>query len=173
MRLRGYTDRTPIAKRTRRVRWPDRFVTEPSAQYELLGAKYRDREAGRIPLPRSAHDLWAQHKYSVMARDQAMYRAIGRRVATMRSKLELSSLAEELVLVLRVDPPAGDLVNALEHMWGYVSKVATADERRIAMSSACDLLLRTRELAQRSSVRYLLASTALGELAMFTEHVDL
>ena len=101
-----------------------------------------------------------------------MYHAIGRRVAAMRSKPELSSLAEELVLVLRIDPRDGDLVNALEHMWGYVSKIATADDRRIAKTSASDLLLKTRELALQSNVRYLLASTALGELAMFTDRAD-
>jgi hypothetical protein len=169
MRLRGYSDRTPIVERRRSVRWPDRFVTEPSAQYALLSLKYRRLEPGRIPLPRSAQQLWAHHKYSVMARDQARYRELGRRMARRGSSAELAALAEELVLILRDDPPPGDLMNALEHMWGHVSKHASAADRQLAQSSTVTLLQKTRELALACQERYLLTSTALGELAMFTE----
>jgi len=167
MDLRGYTDRTPIAPAAGRLRWPDAFVTAPLSQFELLRTKYRGREPGRIALPRSAHELWAQHKYSVMARDQAAYRAIGRSVARMRRAADASALAEQLVLLLRETPARSALVNALEHMWGYVSRSASAAERAAAHQSPRALLARTRELAVRERQPYLMAATALSELAAF------
>jgi Pyrimidine dimer DNA glycosylase/Protein of unknown function (DUF1722) len=167
MRLRGYVDRTPIQDDVRRVHWPTVFVTPPSEQYALLRSKYRDRQPGRIPLPRNAQELWAHHKYSVMARDPATYRTIGRRVARMPRGASLSCVAEELVFILREDPPHGRLVNALEHLWGHVSKIATRDERKDAQRSAAAMLLETRELAVRTNDRHLMASTALSELAAF------
>src|SRR5688500_4518201 len=91
MRLRGYVDRTPLDA-PRDARWPEVFVTPVAGQFELLAAKYRGRESGRIPLPRSPQQLWAHHKYSVMARDPAEYRRIGRRVAAMAPRTGLSAL---------------------------------------------------------------------------------
>jgi hypothetical protein len=167
MWLPGYVDRTPIPQTARRIRWPDAFVTSAAAQFALLGSKYRRRAPGRIALPRSAHELWAHHKYSVMARDQAAYRAFGRRVARVRKGADLSPLATDLVIVLRTPPPRASLVNALEHMWGYVSKIATADERKVAMASTRDLLRTTCMLAVRSNEPYLMASTALSDLAVY------
>ena len=168
MALRGYTDRTWIASSgSSRVSWPRDFVTPPLGQYELLRSKYVGKPPGRIPLPRSAQELWAHHKYSVMARDQSRYREMGRRVARMRRNANAAGVAEELVLILRATPPRGDLVNALEHMWGYVSKAATAADKEAATASAAGLLLKTRDLALQVKEPYLLASTALSELAAY------
>ena len=166
MVLRGYVDRTPLHRAIRGVRWPEIFVTAPWDQLGLLAVKYRDKEQGRIPLPRSAQDLWAQHKYSVMARDPEGYRTIGRRVARLRRGADPAPLAEDLVHALRVDPPPRRLVNAVEHMWGYVSTAATAAERRAAASPR-ELLKTTREIALRVGQPYLVSSTALSELAIF------
>ena len=94
-----------IVETARGVRWPSVFVTAPAEQIALLIRKYRGREAGRIRLPRSAQELWAQHKYSVMARDPAVCRAIGRRVTRLPRGARLGPLADELVLILRADPP--------------------------------------------------------------------
>jgi hypothetical protein len=166
MRLRNYSDRTPIRRR-RAPRWPSLFIDPPGAQYALLGAKYAQREPGRIPLPKTSQELWAHHKYSVMARDPAAYRDIGQRVARMRRGTSVLPLAGELVALLRETPPRARLVNALEHMWGYVAKAATADDRTVARRSAAGLLAKTRELAFRTAAPYLITSTALGELAIF------
>jgi len=167
MRLRGYIDRTPIDGRAGRLRWPAIFVTEPSLQYALLESKYRGRPHGRIPLPCTPHDIWAHHKYSVMARDPGACREIGRRVSRLRRRADLSPLAGELMLILRQAPPRGPLMNALEHMWGYVSALATAGDRASARASAAGLFARTRELAVRSRQPYLMSSTALSDLAVF------
>ena len=168
MRLRGYSDRTPLSPgRIARVRWPTSFVTAPVDQFLLIGVKYSGQIAGRIALPRSVHELWAQHKYSMLARDPSRYREIGRRVARLRGRAGFTELAEELVLALREMPRPGHLATGVEHMWGYVSRLAEPAERRDALRSPAALLRLTQNLAMRHSEPYLLASTALSELAVF------
>lgn len=167
MRLRGYTHLSPLDRQTGRLRWPDTFVTPVHDQYALLGEKYRAREPGRIPLPRNAQALWAQHKYSVMARDVSAYQSIGRAVARMRRGAAVPAIAEDLALFLRTTPSPGGLTNALEHMWGHISKQASDEERRAARRSAGGMLSVTCALAMRLQVDYLVQSTALGELSVF------
>ncbi len=67
MNLRGYVDRTPVLLKTQRQKWPEVFVDLPVTQLSILAEKYKDKEQGRIPLPKNVQQLWAQHKYSVMA----------------------------------------------------------------------------------------------------------
>ncbi len=169
MMVRGYVDRTPLERTRTRLRWPSIFITEPVDQYALLEIKYGGNVSGRIPLPRSVQDLWAQHKYSVMARDPELYRTIGRRVARIRRGGMLADLAIELVDVLRATPAPGRIANAVEHMWGYVSGLANPEEQRRAGASAAAMLQVTRELAFRQPALYLVQSTALSELAVFAE----
>jgi uncharacterized protein YbgA (DUF1722 family) len=145
------------------------FVTEPADQITLLRDKYIGKETGRIPLPRSAQELWAHHKYSVMARSPEAYRTIGRAVAHARRPAELSILATELVWILRDTPSHGRLINAVEHMWGHVRDRATSDDLAAARAGAHQLLARTQRLALRFQNTFLLSSTALSELAVFTE----
>ena len=167
MLLRGYVDRTPIRVTLSRVKWPGVFVTEPSAQITLLRTKYVGKDKGRIPLPRSAQELWAHHKYSVMARSPESYRTIGRAVARMRRGANLSALTTDLVLILRDRPGEGRLMNALEHMWGHVREHATPDDVIAARANPGQLLAFTQQLARSVREPFLLSSTALSELAMF------
>lgn len=166
MRLRGYVDRTPLVVRRGHVIWPDLFIDPPAAQFELLRGKYARRPQGRIGLPRTPHELWAQHKYSVLARDPSAYRELGRTVARLRRGAPLDDLARALVLALRQPPARGPLANAIEHMWGHVNRLASADEARVARRSSAAMLAVTQALAVRESEPYLLASTALSDLAV-------
>jgi hypothetical protein len=168
MRLRGYTHLSPLDRQARGLRWPSTYIDPPIGQYALLAGKYRDREQGRIPLPRNAQALWAQHKYSVMARDPGQYQAIGRSVAAVRRGADLAPLAQELAEVLRVTPPRPRLANAVEHMWGYVSRAATGEERRDAGASLPAMFRATCAVAARTAEPYLAASTAMSDLAVFT-----
>jgi len=167
MSLRGYVDRTPIRVTVSRAKWPGVFVTEPADQIVLLRAKYVGKEKGRIPLPRSAQELWAHHKYSVMARSPESYRTIGRAVARMRRGAGLSSLTTDLVWILRDTPSEGRLTNALEHMWGHVREHASPDDVVAARKSLGLMLARTQQLASHVREPFLLSSTALSELAMY------
>jgi len=166
MRLRGYTDRTPLVS-VGRTRWPSVFVTSPVEQYALLKFKYGPDVSGRIRLPRTTQELWAQHKYSVMARDPVRYRDLGRETARLRARASFTELAEELTVLLRQPPRGGRLGTAVEHMWGYVSRSADPAERKAARRSLAALLRLTQQLAVRQAERYLLASTALSELSLY------
>jgi hypothetical protein len=165
MRLRGYTDRTPLPLR-RRAAWPEGFIDVPSDQFTLLRGKYATREAGRIPLPRSAQELWAHHKYSVLARGQGMYREFGRTVAGLRRGTAFEGLALDLVAALREPPPAGELANALQHMWGHVRRFADPAESHAARSAVARMFSLTQALARLHNEPFLMASTALGELSI-------
>ena len=170
MRLRGYCDRTPLLRiRGERLRWPSLFVTGPSDQFALLDSKYASIRSGRIPLPRNAQDLWAQHKYSVMARDPQLYREIGRRVAGIRKRAAFANLTNELTVILRRAPAPGPLRTAVEHMWGYVSRHAIEADRSLASRSVSARLAKTQEIAARIGQPYLLASTALSELSVYLQ----
>ena len=159
MTFRGYRDRTPVRLRRARGRWPATFIDEPDAQLCLLARKYAGERRGRIPLPKSAQELWAHHKYSVLARSQAAYRDLGVRVSTL-PRAEMGELAVELVGWLRKPPSAGNLRNALQHMWGHVETGADGFED----CSPRTALKRIQRAALAESNRYLLEQTALTEL---------
>src|SRR5690606_11888938 len=133
------------------------------------------KPSGRIPLPVNAHELWAHHKYSVLARDPQEYQRIGRSVANMRGNADFSSLAAELVDILRLVPPTGRVVNALDHMWGYVASYASEEERSLSRCSPAQLLETIAALVNRIQEPYLSRSTALSELAVYIrdDHVDM
>ncbi len=160
------------ASPVRTVLWPVRFVDPPGRQLQILLRKYLDRECGRIPLPRSAQELWAQHKYSAMARNPALYRQLGRGVAVLRGRLGVDWLAEELVLLLRQPPSPGPLKDALLHMWGYVSRTPTmpagVDPTRLLEEGPRRLLEVLVPQAMTHS-SYLAHSTALTDLAVSGE----
>ncbi len=140
--------------------WPDAFVTAPGEQFALLRARTAGKPGGRIPLPASAQELWAQHKYSVMARDPQHAKTLGREVAA--KSLSFDQLTLELVVLLRQAPAPGRLRNAIQHMWGYV-----ADYGQTPPEDLRELLLLTQQLALAHGTSYVTASTALGELALY------
>jgi len=155
MALRGYQDRTPV-RSGRASTWPAAYIDSPAGQIALLKRKYVGRDGGRIRLPRSNQELWAAHKYSVLARDQAAYRAIGRTVSRLRRGASLDDLALELVELLRRPAGGGDLENAILHMWGHVRQAGAAPSMALI-----------QRLALERSEPFLLGSTALSELAVW------
>jgi uncharacterized protein YbgA (DUF1722 family) len=145
------------------------FVTDPIDQFQLLREKYVEKESGRIPLPRNAQELWAHHKYSVMARDPAECRRLGRSVARMRGHGPTGDLARTLVLLLRERPSESRLVNALEHMWGHVRDDASGADREARRAGPGPWLAAIQALATARHEPFLISSTALGELAVYLE----
>jgi hypothetical protein len=164
MNLRGYVDRTPVLLKTQRLLWPEVFVDLPVTQLSILAEKYKDKEHGRIPLPRNLQQLWAQHKYSVMARDNAEYKRIGRLVASQKTGNGIIDLYQELVLLLRCPPGKGNLRNAVQHMWGYVSPYSSFAGKTIERKITRGLLTEIQRLVFLHDVVYLKESTALSEL---------
>lgn len=166
MRLRGYRHGSPVTVKGP-VRWPEAFVDPPAQQFALLEGKYRGKEPGRIPLPRSPQELWAQHKYSVLARDLARCRTLGQALAGGEGTLSFADLALELVWLLRRPPSLGGIRNALEHMGGYVRQEGSPLPDGLKEPRA--LLAAIQERAVQGEVRYLLESTALSDLAVWLD----
>lgn len=164
MSLRGFKDQTPVRLRTGQGRWPDVFIDKPNRQFELLKEKYRDKVAGRIALPGNTQTLWAQHKYSVLARDPVLYRKLGNRLAGQKGRAGFAELALELALCLRKPPPARRIHNVLQHMWGYVANYSVTTGAELNSLSDRQLLTAIQALSYRFRIKYLLASTALAEL---------
>jgi len=86
-------------------------------------------------------------------------------VARTGVRAQLRPLIIDLVMILR-EVPSGAR-NAVEHMWGYVRTDATTEEETAARRGWPDMLRRTQIIAMRVRQPYLLASTALSELAAF------
>ncbi|GAB4342551.1 MAG: hypothetical protein Kow0089_17660 [Desulfobulbaceae bacterium] len=172
MNLRGYTDRSPVRTRSGHGSWPVVYIDEPADQFAILAEKYREREQGRIPLPKNAIQLWSHHKYSILARDQELYRKIGREVAAMDDPRDMTVLARTLTERMRVTPSSGGVRNALEHMWGHVSSIEPLSGERATAWSAARLLREIQRRALDCGETYLLASTALSELTLWTAVTD-
>ncbi|MBN2332975.1 MAG: DUF1722 domain-containing protein [Deltaproteobacteria bacterium] len=168
MSLRGFTDRSPVVTEDGQGRWPESYIDLPGRQFQLLAEKYRDKEPGRIPLPKNVQQLWSQHKYSVLARDVNLYREIGRQVAGRRAKNDCAELAELLTALLRQPPSTSGLQNALQHMWGYVSDSPPGPKAKVESWSSCRLLREIQHRALASQEPYLTASTALSDLLAWT-----
>jgi uncharacterized protein YbgA (DUF1722 family) len=164
MNLRGYVDRTPVLLKTQYLKWPEVFVDRPTTQLSILAGKYKDKEHGRIPLPKNVQQLWAQHKYSVMARDTTEYKRIGRWVASIKTGKGLNDIYPELVSLLRCTPGEGNLRNAVQHMWGYVSQYSSHAGQAIEEMTTKSLLKEIQHLVFLHDIVYLKESTALGEL---------
>jgi len=164
MNLRGYADITPVLTRSGKESWPDLERDEPIAQLQMLADLYVEQGPGRIPLPANAHELWAQHKYSVLARNQAAYRRIGKRVAGYRRNDDFADLAFQLTQAMRKAPTESGARNALQHMWGHVSGDGDAAVTGMLMQSPVGLLREIQHRAIEQREPYLMASTALGEL---------
>jgi len=164
MSLRGFTDESPVATRAKKGLWPGTYLDEPVRQFQILDARYRNKEHGRIPLPKNAQQLWSHHKYSVLARDVNLYRKLGRDVSGMKPHHDFSELAKVVTELLRKPPSVDGLRNTLQHMWGHVSYCLSAPKGEVESWSLSRLLeeIQRRSLASENS--YLISSTALSEL---------
>ncbi|MBF0218787.1 MAG: DUF1722 domain-containing protein [Gammaproteobacteria bacterium] len=166
MKLRGYTDKSPVRTRSNQGVWPTVYIDKPHIQFEILREKYKDKEVGRIPLPINEQELWSHYKYSVLARDQAKYKEIGRMVSN--HSLSFETLSKELIETLRCQPYEGGIRNSLQHMWGYVSEACNENSKRNIESWSLKKLLRiTQENVKKLNEPYLKKSTALSELMVW------
>ncbi|SMD12032.1 Pyrimidine dimer DNA glycosylase /DNA-(apurinic or apyrimidinic site) lyase [Desulfocicer vacuolatum DSM 3385] len=165
MALRGYRDRSPVKTRSNKGQWPATYIDSPHRQFSLLKEKYKDREQGRIPLPQNAQQLWSHHKYSVLARNPELYKKTGQEVS--RTAVTLSSLSRLLAETLRKEPTQGGIRNAVQHMWGYVSKYSGEKQTNISNWSLQRVLSETQKRAMANNCTYLIHSTALSELMVW------
>ena len=168
MALRGYTDRSPVNTHSSHNAWPATYIDTPGDQFALLKEKYRDREPGRIALPANTQQLWSHHKYSVLARNPVKYKKLGQDIAG--SKRCFEDLAQLLTELLRTEPSAGGIRNAVQHMWGHISKsISPREKPEVASWTTVRLLKKTQAKAVAAAEPFLLNSTALSELACWLD----
>ncbi|MBF0357797.1 MAG: DUF1722 domain-containing protein [Magnetococcales bacterium] len=171
MSLRGYEDKTPVTLEKNKGRWPETYIDHPGTQFQLLKKKYIGKEFGRIPLPSNPQELWSQHKYSILARNEALYRSLGREVSKTNHQNDLSNLAQLLTEQLKIKPSDGGMHNALQHMWGYVSRFKPNGYCNNESLDLCQLLDMIQDLSKKHLVGYLLSSTALAEFRAWMPRV--
>jgi len=164
MNLRGYIDKSPVLLRSNPGTWPQSYIDTPANQISILKEKYKTLESGRIPLPKNAQDFWAQHKYSVMARDISAYKDIGKWVTSKTGSKDLPNVAIEITTLLRNAPEQRLIENALLHMWGYVSKCSSISGQKLDSLTMVTLLNKIQQLSLSNNIKYLMESTSLSEL---------
>jgi hypothetical protein len=164
MNLRGFMDRSPARIKTHPQKWPQVFVDSPASQFSILEKKYISKEQGRIPLPRNVQALWAQHQYSVMARDDAEYKYLGGWVASQKSGKGISDIYPELVSLLRCPPSPGNLTATIAQMREYVRACVPRSGNTNEPKTPEKTLKNIQRLAFLHNIAYLKESTALGEL---------
>jgi hypothetical protein len=164
MQLRGFHDRTPVEFNQATGLWPGAFIDPPAGQFDILAEKYAQKQQGRIPLPMNVQDFWAQHKYSVLARDQQVYTALGRLIAGDISRATFDRITLTITYLMRVQPPEGMLHNALLHMWKPVADSGTSETQAGDFKDTDVLLAALQDQAKRYNIAPLLHSTALSEL---------
>lgn len=167
MQLRGYTDKTPVLLRSNQGEWPTEYIDTPFEQLEILKEKYRNKEGGRLVLPKNAQHMWSQHKYSILARDHNLYKKIGRDLVGIRRNEDFSEFADLLSKNLRAPPSEGGIRNALQHMWGYVSSYSGFNTLENKTDSLSHLLSQTQRYSIKLNQPYLMNSTALAELGVW------
>lgn len=165
MKLRGYNHHSPIHLSLNKALWPLDFIDKPYTQFDILKEKYINKKSGRIIFPKTVYELWAHHKYSVMARDVKVYQSIGKEVAQLK-KDDLEALSLKLVRLLKEIPSKQGIQNALEHMWSYVSKYCD-NSSIIKKMTQKEFLLLIQDFAKEYNESYLLSSTALSELMVY------
>ena len=171
MSLRNFTDKSPVVTRAKKGVWPETYIDEPFRQFQILGSKYRNKEHGRIPLPKNAQQLWSHHKYSVLARDVNLYKKLGRVVSEMKPNYDFSELAKMVTELLRKAPSIGGLRNALQHMWGHLSDYPYTLKGGVELWSLSRLMEEIQLRSLTSKDPYLTSTTALSELKAWLPNI--
>jgi hypothetical protein len=161
MWLRGYQHHSPVIVQGSSA-WPDKFVDPPGRQFAILQDKYVDREPGRIPLPRTAKELLANHRFSIIARDPEYYHKTEQVLAQPQNGPSFEQLAHDLVEMLRRCPQEQQLMNALDLMWDHIAGLAQAPYPDMQNDPEA-LITAARKLATEHRVIPLLKSTALSD----------
>ena len=164
MKIRGFNHYSPIFSDINIFKWPKEYLVSPRKQFDILKEKYKMKDRGRIPIPISAQNLWAHHKYSIMARDYNEYKRIGRYLSNVRPNNDSKRFYIELIELMRNVPRSKGILNAIEHMWGYISDEEVNKKIKIDSLDLSIILDEIKKIAYRKNEKYIIESTALSDL---------
>ncbi len=146
---------------------PDIKADDIYSEIKFLREKYIKTEGGRLIIPKNTQELWAQHKYSIMARDYNLYKSIGIKVGRNKNPFYFDDLLYLLSKELRVIPKKSGILNTLQHMWGYISKYSSIKKSEVNNLSLASLFFEIQQCTLLSKQEYLIQQTALSELEMW------
>ncbi len=109
--------------------------------------------------------LWREQKYNVLFHSQAYYNDIR---GLMRDRASYEQVERTIQKALEEIPTPGSMRNAIQHMWGYFKKIATAEEkaqyeRLFHADDFSQLLAYLKQLAHHYDVTYLIESRVLKD----------
>ncbi|MBK1812980.1 YbgA family protein [Clostridium sp. YIM B02505] len=115
---------------------------------------------------REAQQLWAKYKYCIMERSYYEYKKISKYFS--EDNVKLDEIRQILGSALLMDLSKGQVINTLQHVWGYFKKIADEQEKISFFSSLkmyendeCTLQevkVLLYELASKYNIKYLLDS---------------
>ncbi|MFD2230927.1 hypothetical protein [Alkalimarinus sediminis] len=144
------------------VIWPARLQEPLKDQLQRLAERCEQGKKGRIGIPSNEREIWANYRYSVMARSHNAFISLGQQVTSRQ--ISFDDLLLEVVHATRAEPYQPDVRNALQQMWGYVSANSYIRPNEVENN---ELLAEVQLLAKQTHSEYLLKSTSLGELAFW------
>jgi len=168
--IRGYKDNTPVNIDFENLIYPKSFIDLPHIQLDILRNKYLNKNEGRMPFPKNTQELWAQHKYSIMAHSINDYKKIGKSLTSLKAKDKIEETYLLLQKLLMKTPSLGAIKNTLQHMWGYVSKYSNIID--INKETNIKLLYEIRRLSLENDVVYIKNSSALNELEPWINYLE-
>lgn len=167
MLIRNYKHKSPVHY-DEKGNYPKEFIDLPYKQLKILKNKYllKNNVTSRIPIPKNNQELWSQHKYSVLARNPNHYKELGKILAKNKT-IKIEELALELIEILRIPPLLPGLRNAIDHMFGYVSKYCSEKNKNFTLKDKLELIIK---LAIKKNEKYLMHSTALSYFNLWIKY---
>ena len=117
----------------------------------------------RIPPPQNIQILWAQYKYSILARDNEFYKKTGSRLAGKKGLEGFESLLNELIDIVFLKPDKGGLFNGILHMWGYLPQPLKREFEKPCIENMVYSMKIICDFAMSGGSSYLKDSTALPD----------
>lgn len=162
MSLRQLEHHSPMTKRIAPADWPS---IQPTAAIEQFNALTKQKDQPRLPIPNDVETLWAQHAYSVMARDVSLYRELSARLKEPVYTLSMGELAHILTETLHRPCRRSYWSKVVLAMWEHCAPLPEAYSYQSSLTRPERLIRAIQFLAQKHQVAELWHSTALSDLA--------
>lgn len=156
--IRGYSESYPVKNIDLKLNDED-----------LLFLDVKDR---RIYPPKNIQTIWAQHKYSVLARDNRLYREIGKSLVGKKGLMGYGDLFNQLKNLILTKPDKGTLFNGVLHMWGYLPSSIKKNHDKPSMDNMKNTIEIITNFAVKGGEEYLLQSSALSDFLYWAKYYE-